>query len=106
MERAQETFMEAKKNFVDASTLGSKDRLEREMDPSMLTMFLEMCMKLLRDSKAMKGLQELIHKCARTMPGEPRIVEKIRKHKIATRKEMILTAEIGEYEMDQVILDL
>jgi len=48
--------MEAKKSFIDASTLGSKDRLEPEMDPSMLTMFLETCMKLLHDSKDVKGL--------------------------------------------------
>ena len=39
LERARENFMEAKKIFVEASTLGSKDRLEPEMDPSMLTTF-------------------------------------------------------------------
>lgn len=48
--------MEAKRSFVDASTSGSKDRLEMEMDPSMFTMFLETCMKLLHDIKAVKGL--------------------------------------------------
>ena len=56
LERAKETFMEAKRSFAKASTLGSKDRLELEMDPSMLTTFLETCMKLLRDSKAAKGV--------------------------------------------------
>lgn len=56
LERAKETFMECKWSFVDASTYGSKDRLEPEMDPSMLTMFLETCMKLLHDSKAIKGM--------------------------------------------------
>jgi len=48
--------MEAKKRFVEASTSGNKDKLELEKDPSMLTTFLETCMKLLRDSKAVKGL--------------------------------------------------
>eukprot|EP00253_Pinus_taeda_P007237 PITA_07237 len=48
LECTQETFMEAKKSFTEASTLGSKDKSEPEMDPSMLTMFLETCMKLLR----------------------------------------------------------
>ena len=52
--------MEAKKSFMEASTSSSKDKLELEMDPSMLTTFLETCMKLLRDSKAVKGLQEFI----------------------------------------------
>ena len=33
--------MEAKKSFADASTLGSKDRLDPKMDPSMLTTLLE-----------------------------------------------------------------
>jgi len=37
-------------------------------------------MKLLHDGKVIKGLQELIYRCARTMPGEPHIVRKIGKH--------------------------
>ena len=52
--RAKETFMEAKKNFTEASTSGSKDEPETRMDPSMLTTFLETCMKLLRDNKVVK----------------------------------------------------
>jgi len=56
LEHTKETFMEAKKRFVDVSTSRSQDKLSKEMDPSMLTMFLETYMKLLQDSKAMKGL--------------------------------------------------
>lgn len=63
MDRVKETFMEAKKSFAEDSTSGSQDKLCEQMDPSMLTTFLETCMKLLHDSKAMKGLQELINKC-------------------------------------------
>lgn len=48
--------MEAKRSFIDASTSRSKDRLEPEMDPLMLTTFLETCMKLLRDNNTVKGL--------------------------------------------------
>lgn len=103
-ERVKETFMEAKKSFMEASTSGNKDQLEIEMDPSMITTFLETCMKLLCDSKAMKGLQELITRCVGS--GEPHIVQKLGKHTSQTRREMRLTAQIGEYEMDQVILDL
>ena len=58
--------MEAKRRFADASILGNKDRLEPKMDPSMLTTFLETCMKLLRDRKAVKGLHELINRCVGT----------------------------------------
>lgn len=72
IECTKDTFMEAKKSFVEASTLGSKDQLEPRMDPSMLTTFLETCMKLLRDKKAVKGLQKLITRCAGS--GEPCVV--------------------------------
>jgi len=44
LECGKQTFMEARKSFDDASTLGSKDRPEPEMDPSMLITFLETCM--------------------------------------------------------------
>jgi len=106
LERAKETFREAKKSFDDASTSGSKDRSELEMDPSMLTTFLETCMKLLRYSKAVKGLQELINRYTRTMHGEPCLVWKIGKHATRTGREMRLIVQIGEYEINQVILDL
>jgi len=57
--------MEAKKSFTEASTSGSKEKSTKEMDPSMIITFLKTCMKLLHDSKAIKGLQELINTCAR-----------------------------------------
>ena len=41
LEYAKETFMEAKKSFMEASTSGTKDQLELEIDPSMLITFLE-----------------------------------------------------------------
>jgi len=74
------------------------------MDPSMLTTFLETCMKLLRDNRAVKGLQELITRCAGS--GELWMVRKLGKHALCTGREMWLTTQIGEYEMDQVVLDL
>jgi len=70
----------------------------------MLTTFLETCMKFLRDNKAVKGLQELIAKC--TGSSELCVIWKLGKHTLCTRREMILIAQIGEFEMDQVILDL
>ena len=74
--------MEDKKRFTEASTSGSKDKLELEMDPSMLTTFLETCMKLLHDSKAIKGLQEIFTRCAGL--GEPHVVWKLGKHTMRT----------------------
>jgi len=72
----------------------------------MLTTFLETCMKLLHDNKAIKGMQELINRCVGTAPGEPCIVQKLEKHTMRMGREMRLTTQIGEYEMDQVILNL
>jgi len=79
-----------------------------EGDPYVLTTFLETCTKLLHDSKVVKGLQELINKCAgkeNALEGH-HIVHKIGKHKAQIGCEMRLTAQIGDYEMDDVILDL
>lgn len=74
LEHTCEMFMEAKNNFAEASTSWRKDNLGQEMDPSMLMTFLEKCMKLLRDSKVMKGLEELINRCSRNTLGEPHMV--------------------------------
>lgn len=104
LEHTMKTFMEAKKSFVKASTSGSKDQPKPGMDPSMLTTFLETCMKLLHDNKAIKVIQELIIRCVG--PGEQRVGWKLGKHAFRTGREMRLTVQIGEYEMDQVILDL
>ena len=74
----------------------------------MITTFLETCMKLMCDRKAVKGLQELINRCTgkENATDIPCIVRKIGKHKVRKGREMRLTTQIGEYEMDQVILDL
>lgn len=90
--------MEANKSFAKASTSGSKDQPDPKMDPSMLTTFLETCMKLLHDDKEVKGLQELITRC--TGSRELRIVQKLVKHALCTKRKMRLMAQIGEYQMD------
>lgn len=105
LERAKETFMEAKKSFIDTSSSGEKDKSKPEMDPSMLMTFLETCMKILCDSKAIKGLQELINRCIGIVPRELHVVWKIGNNKTRTQSEMRLTMQIREFEMDQLILD-
>jgi len=74
LERSHKTFMEENKSFNEVSTSGRKDKPDQEMDPSMLMTFLETCMKLLHDSKAINGLQELINRCARNTLSEPCVV--------------------------------
>lgn len=55
-------------------------------------------MKLLRDKKVVKGLQELITRCMGS--GEPCVVQKLGKNIFHTGREMRLTSQIGEYDMD------
>ena len=64
--------MEVKKSIKVVSTSSSKDQPKLGVDPSTLTTFLETCMKLLRDNKVVKGLQELITRC--TGLGELHVV--------------------------------
>ena len=82
--------MEVKKSFVGASTSGSQEKLPEtsvptEIDPSVLTTFLETCMKHLCDSKAVKGLKELTNKCSskENAPKEHYVVETL----VNTRQE-------------------
>ena len=65
-------------------------------------------MKLLYNSKVVKGLQELINRCVwkENVTKGWRIVRNICKNKERTGHEMRLATQIGEYEMDQVIFDL
>lgn len=65
-------------------------------------------MKLLPNSRAVKGIQELINKCASKegAPGRHCGVRKLGKHKTRMGHEMRLTVKTGDYEMDHVILDL
>jgi len=83
--------MEARKRFADASTSGGNDRPELKMDQLMLTTFLETCMKLLHDIKAVRGLQELINRCVGTASGEMCVVRKLRKHTTRMGMEIRLT---------------
>lgn len=108
IEHVKETVIEVKKSFAEASISRGQDKQSEEMEPSMLTTFLETCMKLLRNIKAMKGLQEFINKCQgkENAPKGPCMVRKISRHKKITGHEVRLTTQIGEYEMDHVILDL
>lgn len=109
LEHAWKTFMEEKKSFIDASILGIKDMLDKEMDCSMLMTFVETCMNLLCDIQAMMRLQEHTNRCIRNPEGEFLMVQKIRKHKARIGKEMrILTKQtveqMGRTTMQQYLI--
>lgn len=56
----------------------------------MITTFLDTCMKLLCDSKAMQGLQEIINRCTnkKNATDGPRISRNLGKDKARTSCEM------------------
>ena len=68
--------------------------------------FLKNCLKLLRDERELLEIQTLIDRCAQSTPivVVNKAVHQIKKY-IRTGKEMWLNAQIGDYEMDEVILD-
>lgn len=64
--KVKETFMESKRSFMDEGASTSRTQImgkseetstAQEADPSLLASFLKTCMKLLRDKKAVEGLQ-------------------------------------------------
>jgi len=55
-EQVKGMIREASESFMTVSTLGDRDPNEPRMDPSMLTTFLETCMNLIRNNRAVKGL--------------------------------------------------
>ena len=69
--------------------------------------FLQSYLKLLRDEHALLKMQNLIEKCKQltSMATANKAVHHIKKY-LQTGREMRLTAQIRDYDMDEVILDL
>ena len=104
--------METKKYFVDFSPVVAPTQPhqqqwqphEASMDTvSTLSSFLQSCLKILRNQKALSELQKVIASCEpQHGSGQAKPVHRVRR----TGREMRLNAQIGEYEMTDVILDL
>ena len=107
LEKERETFIATRRDFIgtEASTslLLANLKVDEEVKP-----FLQACMKLLRNPKAVQNLQALIDSCATrpTMSPDIKDVHKLYRYKKHTGREMRLTAQISDYKMDWVILDL
>jgi len=65
-------------------------------------------MKLLRNQTTVKRLQEVIDNCTSKDKHIPkqREVNKVNRSKKKTSREMWLTTQIGDFDMDQIILFL
>ena len=101
--------MEAKKYFVDprASVATTQQQLHsQEASPaqvSTLTSFLQSCMKLLRNQNALNELQKFMQSCEPHQSSDRgKTINRVRR----TRREMRLHAQIGDYDMTDIILDL
>ena len=70
---------------------------------STLSSFLQSCIKLLRNQNALNQLQKVIQSCEpHQSPESERVVSRVRR----TGREMRLHAQVGEYDMKDIILDL
>ena len=69
--------------------------------------FLQSCLKLVRNEQAIGEIQRIIDQCqpSSSVSSTHRVVHNITGH-TRTRREMRLTAQVGEFKMDEVILDL
>ena len=90
----------------DQQQLNIKPSVERERT-GLVRSFLHSCLKLLRDEQALLKMQNLIYKCEQpiSLATANKAVHHIKKY-IQTGREMRLSAQIGDYDMDEVILDL
>ena len=87
--REKETFMEAKKDFVDPSTsVAPVQRHQQQLQSqeastdkvSTLSSFLQSCMKLLRNQNALNELQRVIASCEpQRSSGKEKTVNRVRR---------------------------
>lgn len=111
--KAKEKFMDTKTRFVDSGASTSKhqsawtEKSEEVIDtqetyPSVLTSFLQTCMKFLSDQISVEGLQKLIDNCTGKGKSLPKqcVVHKVDKSKKRMGWEMRSSAQIEEFEMD------
>ena len=112
IEREKETFMDAKQDFGDSTTAVAPTQPHQQQSQlqedstdkvSTLSSFLQSCLKLLRNQIALSELQKVITSCEpQQSSGQEKTVNRVRR----TGREIILNAQIGEYDMTDVILDL
>jgi hypothetical protein len=74
---------------------------------SMLTKFIRSCVELMKDETALSTLYDMIDHCTRgrETPITQRMVNQVLCRK-RTNEEFRFNAQIGEYDVDNVILDL
>ena len=82
-------------------------KCEEDESTGSVQFFLQSCLKLVRNEKSIGELQCIIDQCqlSSSVNSAQRVVHNIMGHTRIGR-EMRLIAQVGEFEMDEVILDL
>ena len=104
--------MEAKRDFADPSTPVApvqphqpQSQLEESSADkvSTLSSFLQSFLKLLRNQKSLSELQKVLTSCEpQQSSGKEKTVSRVRR----TGREIRLHAQVGEYDMKDISLDL
>ena len=86
------------KTFEQQTTNKSADKVSK------LKPFMSSCLALIQDNDALAELGALIE----TLPEKDSPVKKVNsvKTKFKTRRELKMSTQIGDYDMDYIILDL
>jgi hypothetical protein len=74
---------------------------------SMIKVFLQSCVKLLNDPSSIKVLQNMLERCS--VEAEGKLEQKIVNHlhtRRRTSREFRMIANIGDFKMGDIILDL
>ena len=101
LKKGKETFVTTCKDFADVEATTARPlanlKADEEVEP-----FLQAFMKLLRNPKVVENLQALIDSYATwpNLPPEIKDVHKLYRYKKRTGREMRMTMQIGDYEMD------
>ena len=92
---------------VQTSQATTSRRCEEDESIGSVQSFLQSCLKLVINKKAIGELHRIIDQCqpSSSMKSAQRAVHNIMGH-TRTGREMRLTTQVGEFEMDEVILDL
>ena len=94
-------------SLVQTSQATTSGRCDKEEMAGSVYSFLRSCLKLVRNEQAITKLQRIIDQSqpSSSVSSTQHVVHNIMGH-TRTESEMRLTVQVGEFEMDEVILDL
>lgn len=107
LKKEQETMVVADQGFAQKEAATAQAPTHPKIDEG-VEPFLQACMKFLCNPQTVENLQDSMNSFVAWPNPSPRTkdVHKLYMYKKCTGREMWLTAQIGHYEMDKVVLDL